>query len=120
MTRYSYYFTELDYMMKLRAKQWKADTALFHVMMVKGTSVHVFNFKGRINDDRWTELGAKNDQRDNGSSAFVVEAGDYGMLWIDSFGSNTIQGECTTYCKEEEEVDRRNPGCASSCVQRRH
>jgi hypothetical protein len=37
---------KLDYMMKLRAKQWKADSSVFHLMMSKGSSVHVFCYRG--------------------------------------------------------------------------
>lgn len=47
LNRFSKFVVLLDYMMKLRAKAWKADTSVFHLMMNKGTSVHVFCFKGQ-------------------------------------------------------------------------
>ena len=79
--------TKLDYMMKLRAKQWKADTSVFHLMMNKGTSVHVFYFKGRIDGERLKDL-----KPDDDVSTSMVQVGDYVMIWIASFGSNTTQG----------------------------
>ena len=87
---------KLDYMMKLRAKQWKADTSVFHLMMNKGTSVHVFCFKGRIDGERLKELKPNDD-----ASTSMVQVGDYVMIWIDSFGSNTTQGGYETLCVEE-------------------
>jgi hypothetical protein len=39
-------------MMKLRAKQFKADTSIFHLMM-SGCSVHVFCFKGESMMSGW-------------------------------------------------------------------
>jgi hypothetical protein len=65
-------------MMKLRAKQFKADTSIFHLMMIKGCSVHVFCFKGRIDDERLEET------RSNDACTSVVQVGDYVMIWIDS------------------------------------
>jgi hypothetical protein len=67
-------------MMKLRAKQYKADT---HLLMSKGCSVHVFYFKGRIADERLEEM------RSNDARTSMVQIGDYVMIWIDSFGTNT-------------------------------
>jgi hypothetical protein len=34
-------------MMKLRAKAVQADTSIFHLMMIKGCSVHVFLLENR-------------------------------------------------------------------------
>jgi hypothetical protein len=72
------FVAKLDYMMKLRAKQFKADTSIFHLMMIKGCSVHVFCFKGRIDDERLEET------RSNDACTSVVQVGDYVMIWIDS------------------------------------
>ena len=69
----------MDYMMKLRAKSWMSDSSTFHMLMNKGSSVHVFCIKRRImNEADATNIG--------------VQCGDYQMVWIDSFGSNTTQG----------------------------
>jgi hypothetical protein len=63
-------------MMKLRAKQFKADTSIFHLMMSKGCSVHVFCFKGESMMSGW---------RDQTMRTSVVQVGDYIMIWIDNF-----------------------------------
>jgi hypothetical protein len=85
LNRTSRFVAKLDYMMKLRAKQYKADTSIFHLMMSKGYSVHVFCFKGRI-DDEWLE-----EMRSNDACTSIVQVGDYVMIWIDTFGTNTTQ-----------------------------
>jgi hypothetical protein len=53
LNRTSSFVAKLDYMMKLRAKQFKADTSIFHLMMIKGCSVHVFCFKGESMMSGW-------------------------------------------------------------------
>jgi hypothetical protein len=80
LNRTSRFIAKLDYMMKLRAKPYKADT---HLMMSKGCSVHVFYFKGRIDDERLEEM------RSNDACTSMVQIGDYVMIWIDSLGTNT-------------------------------
>jgi hypothetical protein len=60
MNKTSRFIAKLDYMMKLQAKQYKADTSIFHLMMSKGCSVHVFCFKGRIDDERLEEMTSNN------------------------------------------------------------
>ena len=59
LNRTSRFIAKLDYMMKLRAKQYNADTSIFHLMMSKGCSVHVFCLKGRIDDERLKEMRSK-------------------------------------------------------------
>jgi len=81
------YCVFMDYMMKLRAKQWLSDSSCFHMLMNKGCSVHVFCIKRRmmtIVDNIALETG--------------LEVGDYQIVWIDSFGSNTTQGGYETLC----------------------
>ena len=96
---------KLDYIMKLRAKSWEADTSTFHLMMNKGTSVHVFCFKGRIDDERLQQLTASN------AAVSSVQIGDYIMIWIDSFGSNTTQGGYETLCVEETSLQELKKLC---------
>jgi hypothetical protein len=60
LNRTSSFIAKLDYMMKLRAKQYNADTSIFHLIMSKGCSVYVFCFKGRI-DDEWLEQMRSNE-----------------------------------------------------------
>jgi hypothetical protein len=62
-------------------------------MMSKGCSVHVFCFKGRIDDERLEE-------RSNDACTSVVQVGDYVMIWIDNFGTNTAQGGYETLCRQ--------------------
>jgi hypothetical protein len=86
LNRTSRFVAKLDYIMKLRAKQYKADTSIFHLMMSKGCSVHVFCFKGRIDDERLEEM------RSNDACTSMVQVGDYVMISIDSFGSTPKVG----------------------------
>jgi hypothetical protein len=95
LNRTSRFVAKLDYMMKLRAKQYKADTSIFHLMMSKGCSVHVFCFEGRIDAERLEEM------RSNDACTSMVQVGDYVMIWIYSFGTNTTQGGYETLCVEE-------------------
>jgi hypothetical protein len=44
----------------------------------------VFCFKGRIDAKRLEHLRS--------AGAITVDMGDYILIWIDSFGSNTMQG----------------------------
>jgi hypothetical protein len=64
-------------------------------MMSKVCSVHVFCFKGRIDDERLEEM------RSNDACTSMVQVGDYVMISIDSFGTNTTQGGYETLCVEE-------------------
>jgi hypothetical protein len=75
-------FVKQDYMTKIRPKQWLADCSVFHLMMSKGQSVVCF--KGRIDAKRLEHLRS--------AGAITVDMGDYILIWIDSFGSNTMQG----------------------------
>jgi hypothetical protein len=86
-------FGKIDYMMKLRAKQWQADTSKFHLLMNKGTSVHVLSCKSRVNAARCQKMLDED-------PTSKVEIGDYNMTWIDSFGSNTAQGGYETFCAQ--------------------
>jgi hypothetical protein len=95
LNRTSRFIAKLDYTVKLRAKQYKVDTSIFHLMMSKGCSVHVFCFKGRIDDEQLEEM------RSNDACTSMVQVGEYVMIWIDSFGSNTTQGRYETLCVEE-------------------
>jgi hypothetical protein len=79
--------------MMLRAKQFKADTSIFHLMMSKGCSVHVFCFKG-IDDERLEEM------RSNDACTSVVQVGDYVMIWIDNL-ELILPGGYETLCVEE-------------------
>jgi hypothetical protein len=65
---------KLECMMKLLAKQWKADTSIFHFMMSKETSVHVFCFKGRMHEQRLAELTTANELATVVSSGLIVSA----------------------------------------------
>jgi hypothetical protein len=85
LNRTSRFIAKLDYMMKLRAKQYKADTSIFDLIMSKGCWVHVVCFKGRIDDERLEEM------RSNDACTLMVQVGDYDMILIDSFGTNTTQ-----------------------------
>jgi hypothetical protein len=91
----SRFVAKLDYMMKQRAKQYKADTSIYHLMMSKGCSVHVFCFKGRIDDERLGEM------RSNDAFTSMVQVGDYVLIWIDTFGTDTTQGGYETLCVED-------------------
>jgi hypothetical protein len=48
LRRSSTYLVFLDYMIKLHAKMFESDTSKFHVLMNKGSSVHVFAVKERL------------------------------------------------------------------------
>jgi hypothetical protein len=89
----------LDYMMKLRAKMFKSDTSKFHLLMNKGSSVHVFAVKERLN----TETLAGFSSEEQFSDARVE---DYMMIWLDSFGTNTTQGGYETLCVQEASLRR--------------
>jgi hypothetical protein len=93
MNKNSRHFVKQDYMMKIRPKQWQADCSVFHLMMSKGQSVSVFCYKGRIDAQRLEQLRR--------AGAITVDMGDYILIWIDSFGSNTTQGGYETLCVEE-------------------
>ncbi len=95
LNRTSRFIAKLDYMMKLRAKQYNADTSIFHLMMSKGCSVHVFCFKGRIDDERLGEM------RSNDAFTSMVQVSDYVLIWIDTFGTDTTQGGYETLCVED-------------------
>jgi hypothetical protein len=105
VNRTSSFITKLDYMTKLRAKQYKADTSIFHLTMSKGYLVHVFYFKGRIVDERLEEM------RSNDACTSMVQVDDYVMIWIDSLGSYTTQGGYETLCVEESSRHRLKEHC---------
>ena len=69
-------------MMKLQAKMHQSDSSKFHTFMTKGFSVQNFCIKGRITEDVAHEMLSKKGD----------DQGDYQMVWIDSFPSNTVQG----------------------------
>jgi hypothetical protein len=96
INRYSDDVCKLDYMMKLRAQVWKSDTSMFHVLMNKGTSVHVFCYRRRITVERMPPAETMSDEELENQ-----QLGDYQMAWIDSFCSNTGQGGYETLCVEE-------------------
>jgi hypothetical protein len=52
-----------------------------------------FCFGGRIDTDRLEQLRR--------AGAITVNMGDYILIWIDSFGSNTTQDGYETLCVEE-------------------
>jgi hypothetical protein len=68
--------------------------------------VHVFCFKGRINDERLEEM------RSNDACTSMVQVGDYVMIWIDSFGTNTTQGGFETLCVEESSLRKLKELCS--------
>jgi hypothetical protein len=86
------FLLKMDYMMKLRSKEYKSDTSLFHLLMSKGCSVHVACIKERIDEILANQLS------EQGSEGVV---GDYSLTWVDSFGSNTAQGSYETLCVME-------------------
>ena len=87
---------KMDYMMKLRAEMFKSPTSSFHLLMNKGTSVHVFCAKQRLDkDDIMQEMSQQG-----------MEEGDLVMTHIDSFCSNTGQGGYKTLCAEEASLHR--------------
>jgi hypothetical protein len=95
--------SKLDYMMKLRAEEFKEATSSFHVNMSKGTSAHVFCHTHRLTSQE--EVARKLPNSD-------AQVGDYAMTYVDSFGSNTAQGGYETLCVEEaalRELKRQNP-----------
>jgi hypothetical protein len=94
LRRHSTCLVFLDYMMKLRAKMFQSDTSKFHLLMNKGSSVHVFAVKERLTEETLADLRSF----DRFSDAQVR---DYMMVWIDSFGSNTTQGGFETLCAQE-------------------
>ena len=51
-----------------------------HVLMTKGSSVHVFCIKRRLKESDISEEGRSDGQ----------EAGDYEISWLDTFGTNTV------------------------------
>jgi hypothetical protein len=90
------YVGKMDYMMKLRACIFKMPTSKFHMVMNKGTSVHVFALKKRLADtDITPEMAEKG-----------YEAGDCLVTHIDSFCSNTGQGGYETLCAGEAALKR--------------
>jgi hypothetical protein len=103
LNRTSRFIAKLDYLLKLRAKQYKADTSTFHLVMSQGCSVHVFCFKGRIDDERLEEM------RSNDACTSMVQVGDYVMIWIDSFGTDTTQGG--SLCVEESSLRKLKELC---------
>lgn len=74
--------------MKLQAQVWKSDTSMFHVLMNKGTSVHVFWYRRQITAERMPPQIIAGQE-------FQHQLGDYEMAWIDLFCSNTLQNETT-------------------------
>jgi hypothetical protein len=53
LSRTSSFIAKLAYTTKLRAKQYKADASIFHRMMIKGCSVHLFALKGESMMSDW-------------------------------------------------------------------
>jgi hypothetical protein len=105
MNKNSDNFVKQDYMMKIRPKQWKADCSVFHLMMSEGHSVSVFCFKGRIDAYRLEQL-----RRAGAITAITANTGDYILIWIDSFGSNTGENlqkhlNLSTSCRPHERAE---------------
>jgi hypothetical protein len=71
------------------SKAVQADTSIFHLMMIKGCSVHVC-FK--VDDERL-------EARSNDACTSVVQVGDV-MIWI-KFGTKAVKSGYETLCVEE-------------------
>jgi hypothetical protein len=99
LARFARWVIKIDYMMKLRAKFWESDSSVFHLIMNKGSSVHVCCVKERIEIKERIEKEIADKLQAAG-----LEEGDYHITWIDSFCSNTGQGGYETLCVVEADL----------------
>ena len=83
-----------DYLMKLRAKKMVSDTSEFHLLLSKGSSVHIGCLDLKVDDNLKQNLIARGKLKPTDE----VNSGDTIQTHMLVFGSNTTQGGWETLC----------------------